>query len=324
MLFLIPLLLIVLILGFSYYAYRVAFYVPKTHPADPYAAISGEQYEAVADLILRATRAMEKHRFEPVRITAGDGTKLFGRLYVHDEAAPLQILFHGYRSSAYRDCCGGHALAWKMGFNTLVVDQRAHGDSGGRAITFGIKERYDCLAWVSYAVRRFGPDVKISLTGLSMGAATVLAASELDLPENVACIIADSPFDSPESIIRKVCRDDKLPDKLAWPFIKLGARIYGGFNIGESSAIEAVKHAKVPILLIHGEDDRYVPCPMSRALHENCASRAVLKTYPGAGHGLAYMVDPEGYEIAVYDFLRTIPAFEGHILGNPVKRDQNT
>lgn len=321
MILLIPIILVVLILLFAYYAYRVAFYVPKRHISDPYAVMEGEQYEAVSDLILKATKAMEKHKFEPVYITADDGAKLFGRFYFHHEGAPLQILFHGYRSCAFRDCCGGHSLAWKMGFNTLVVDQRAHGESEGRAITFGIKERKDCLAWINYAIDRFGPDVKIGLTGLSMGAATVLSAAELDLPENVVCIMADSPYESPESIIRKVCRDDKLPDKLAYPFVKMGARIFAGFNIDECSAIEAVKHAKVPILLLHGEDDRFVPCPMSREIHSNCASRCVLRTFPGAGHGLAYMIDPVGYEEAVYDFLRTIPAFDGLIQGNPVKKD---
>ena len=323
MLLLIPLLLIALVLGFSYYAYRAAFFVPKEHDHDLYAPIHGEQYEAVAELMTRASKAMEKHRFEPVWITAGDGARLFGRFYFQREGAPLQILFHGYRSFAFRDCCGGHSLAWKMGFNTLVVDQRAHGDSEGRAITFGIRERHDCLSWIRYAVDRFGPQVKICLSGLSMGAATVLAASELDLPDNVICIMADSPFDSPESIIRKVCRDDRLPDRLAWPFVKLGAWIFGGFNIDESSAIEAVKHAKVPILLIHGEDDRYVPCPMSRNIHTNCGSRAVLKTFPGAGHGLAYMIDPEGYEVTVYEFLRSIPALAGKIQGSPITKDSD-
>lgn len=324
MTFLILLILLALILCFSYYAYRVAFYVPKNHPANPYAEIAGEQYVAVSDLITRATKAMEKHRFQPVRITAQDGTELFGRLYLRDESAPLQILFHGYRSSAFRDCCGGHTLAWKMGFNTIVVDQRAHGESQGRAITFGIKERLDCLDWVKYAVDRFGKDVIICITGLSMGAATVLSAAELDLPDNVVCIMADSPFDSPESIIRKVCRDDRLPDKLAWPFVRLGARLFGGFDITETSPLKAVRHANVPILLLHGEDDRFVPCSMSHEIAKNCASSVELKTFPGAGHGLAYMTDPETYEIAVFSFLRSIPALREHIKGEPIRKDNDS
>ena len=309
-------------LGFSWYAYRRAFYVPKVHPADPDSPIEGEQYEAVAHLMRRATQAVRKHSFEEVRIKACDGTCLFGRLYLQDESAPVQIIFHGYRSCAFRDCCGGHALAWKMGFNTLLVDQRASGESGGRAITFGIRERYDCLAWSEYIEKRFSKDIPIILSGLSMGAATVVSAAELDLPNSVAAIIADSPFDTPETIIRKVCRDENLPDKLAFPFIALGARLFGGFNLLESSAMDAIRHANVPVLIIHGEDDRFVPCEMSRRLRNNCASPCTLFTVPDAGHGLAYMIDPEGYEKQVYAFLKSVPSVAGKLKGSPIEKDQ--
>ena len=308
-------------LAFSWYAYRRAFYVPKIHPADPDAPIEGEQYEAVAHLMRRVTQAIRKHSFQEIRIDSLDGIPLYGRLYLQDETAPVQIIFHGYRSCAFRDCCGGHALAWKMGFNTILVDQRASGESGGRAITFGIRERYDCLAWANYAAKHFGKDVPIILSGLSMGAATVLSAAELNLPDNVTCIIADSPFDTPETIIRKVCRDEKLPDKLAFPFIALGARLFGGFSLRESSAMSAIKNAKIPILIIHGEDDRYVPCEMSRKLLQSCASPCTLFTVPGAGHGLSYMIDPEEYENRVYYFLNSIPRLAGKIKGTPVSKD---
>lgn len=308
-------------IGFSWYAYRRAFYVPKFHPADPDSPIEGEQYEAVAHLMRRATQAIRKHTFEEVRITAFDAIPLYGRLYLQDENAPVEIIFHGYRSCAFRDCCGGHTLAWKMGFNTILVDQRASGESGGRSITFGIRERYDCLAWAKYAKERFGKDIPIILSGLSMGAATVLSASDLELPESVAAIIADSPFDTPETIIRKVCRDQRFPDKLAFPFIDLGARLFGGFDLRESSAMNAIQKAKVPILIIHGEDDRYVPCEMSRKLRGNCGSPCTLFTVPRAGHGLAYMIDPEGYEKQVYDFLGSLTALDGKIKGAPVKDD---
>lgn len=309
------------ILLFSLYAYRVAFYVKANHQKDPYALLHGEQYEQVADALYASTRRMEKVPYETVSITAEDGIKLVGRYYHFRDNAPVKILMHGYRSCALRDCSGGHYLAEKMGFNALVVDQRAHGDSEGSTITFGVKERRDLMGWIDFINGRMEQKQPIILSGLSMGAATVLAASELDLPENVVAIIADSPYSSPKEIICKVCRDDKLPPKLAWPFVNLGARLYGRFSPTESSAAEAVKHAKVPILLIHGEDDHFVPCQMSRDIAAGCASRCELDTFPYAGHGLSYMVDPSGYEKSVYAFLHTIPALEGRITGQPVEKD---
>ena len=192
----------------SYLAYRKAFYVPKNSKENICAIPFGEQYECVKEHILSLIKEMDALTYESISITASDGVKLYARYYHVHDGAPLQIQFHGYRGSAFRDFCGGHKLAREAGHNILLVDQRAHGKSGGNTITFGIKERYDCLSWVNYAVERFGKETPIFLSGVSMGAATVLMASELNLPDNVVGMIADSPYSSPDEIIRKVCRED--------------------------------------------------------------------------------------------------------------------
>ena len=304
------LLLLLLILAGSWYAYSIAFYSPKRKRTSPEAPLIGAQYEAVADNISRISGIMQRIPFEEVVITAEDGIKLFGRYYHMKDGAPIEILFHGYRSHPYRDCSGGHALARKMGFNILVVDQRAHGGSGGSTITFGIKERLDCLAWIRYLNERFGADNPIILSGLSMGAATVLMAAELDLPANVSCIMADSPYSSPSAIIKKVCRDEGYPVALCTPFLYLGALLYGTFRLGRCTAKEAVRNAKIPILLIHGEDDRFVPCHMSLEIAANCASAVDVATFPDAGHVLSYMTDPVRYEKIVCRFLCSIPTLK--------------
>ena len=195
-------------------------------------------------------------------------------------------------------------MARESGQNTLVVDQRAHGRSGGTTITFGIRERLDCLSWVEYVNQRFGLDTPIFLSGVSMGAATVLMASELELPANVRGIIADCPYFSPEAIIRKVCREDMhLPPALVMPFIRLVARLFGHFDLKESSAVQAVGNTTIPILLLHGEDDRFVPCDMSRDIFDACTGDKTRITFQGAGHGLSYIVDTERYSEAVSRFV---------------------
>lgn len=305
--------IIVLILLISYYTYRTAFYSsPRKRPV-PDAPMAGKQYEDVAENIHRISHIMEKYTFEPVSITSFDGTRLFGRYYHIRDGAPLIILMHGYRSHAYRDCSGGHSLSRKMGFNALVVDQRSHGESEGTTITFGIRERRDCLCWTEYAARRFGMDTPIVLSGLSMGAATVLMASGLELPKNVAAIMADSPYSVPISIIEKVCHDMHYPVALCRPFIYLGARLYGGFHLNECSARDSVAKTNIPILLLHGEEDHFVPCDMSREIAECCASPVRVETFPEAGHGLCYMTDPRRYERIVAEFLNGISALKGKI-----------
>ncbi len=64
----------------------------------------------------------------------------------------------------------------REGHNVLMIEERAHLESEGHTITFGIKERYDALDWIRYALQRFGEDTRIILVGISMGAATVLMA----------------------------------------------------------------------------------------------------------------------------------------------------
>lgn len=301
------LIVIVLALLGSWYAYNIAFYSPERRRVTSDAPLQGEQYAAVSDNIFRVSGIMQRYPFEEVTIESFDGTRLYGRYYHLKDGAPVKLLFHGYRSHPYRDCSGGHALSRKMGFNSLVVDQRAHGKSGSNTICFGNKERKDCLCWVQYLNQRFGDDTPIILSGLSMGAATVLMSASLQLPKNVSCIIADSPYSAPSAIIEKVCKDEHYPVALCRPFLHLGALLYGGFCLNGCTANESIRSAKVPVLLIHGEADHFVPCDMSLEIAANCASRVEVATFPDAGHGLSYMTDPVRYEMVVCHFLQSIP-----------------
>lgn len=288
----------------SYYAYRTAFrFVDRRTNEQRWAIPDAEQYQKHKDYMESLIKEMADLPCEWVSIRSFDGTELWGRYYHVSEHAPLQIQMHGYQSDGIRDFCGGNKAARQMGMNTLVVDQRAHGRSGGHTLTFGVKERRDCLEWVKYVNERLGTETPVFLVGLSMGAATVLMASELDLPENVVGIIADCPYSSQKQIICNVGNYMKLPMKILYPFVELGAFLFGHFRISETSPVEAVRKAKVPVLLIHGEDDRFVPCEMSRKLYTACASKATLVTVPEAGHGISYILDTEKYERAVETFV---------------------
>lgn len=305
------LIFMILTLVIAYVCYRISFFAPK-RIADKDVEIhlpTGGQYDALRDGIKKSVDRMLARDYEPVWITTFDGHKLFARYYHVADGAPLQIQFHGYKSHAVLDFSGGSYLASMLGQNALVVDQRSHGQSEGRSITFGIKERKDILNWVDYANQRFGTDTKIILCGLSMGAATVLMASELDLPENVVGIMADCPYSSPKEIIKKVCKDTMhLPANLLYPFIWLGAKLFAGFDLEESSPVAAVQKSRIPILIMHGEGDDFVPCDMSRKIQAANPEKVTLVTVPDAGHGLAYMVNPPIYEKAAIAFLQKVTA----------------
>ena len=297
----------ILILAFSYYAYRITFYMPKRPQTDGYALASDKAPEKINPEVRKLSERMMANSFEPVTITSFDGSGLFGRYYHVQDGAPVQLQFHGYKSSPFIDMIGGNYMARIMGHNSIAVDQRSHGMSDGNTITFGINERRDVLFWIAYVNKRFGEDTPIILSGLSMGAATVLMAADLGLPANVKGIIADCPYSTPKDIILKTSADRKYPPRLTYPFVKLGARIFGHFNLEETDAVLAVQKARIPILLIHGENDNFVPCDMSRKIAAACASPITFVTFPGAGHGRSYLVDSKRYEKELRTFIDSLP-----------------
>lgn len=286
----------------SYYAYRKAFLSDRKRQEDwdGFIRRAGEEGPQVRELM----EQLKGITAEDVFINSFDGLKLHGRYYHVKDGAPLDIQFHGYNGNAMRDFCGGNKISRESGHNSLLIDQRAHGMSRGKTISFGINERKDCLSWVRYAVERFGEDTEIVLSGVSMGAATVLMASDLGLPKNVKAIVADCGYSSPKAIINKVMRDSGLPDKLMYPFVWLGAMVFGKFNLTESSAVSAVSESDVPILIIHGGADDFVPCYMAEEIYKACRSEKKLLIVPGAGHGMSYLVDKDLYEKTVKDFTK--------------------
>lgn len=298
-------LLLAVLLGGGYYAYRIAFWSPRTG-REELPVHKGKQYEPYLDEIARLLQTIIDRPCEYASITSEDGLTLSARYYHVAEGAPLDIAFHGYRSAGLTDFCGGAEISRELGHNLLLVDQRAHGKSQGRTITFGIKERYDVLNWVDYALERFGPETKILLFGISMGASTVLMASELPLPGNVKGIVADCPYSSPTKIIRTVGRRMRIPAAAAGLFSWVGAKVYGGFDLRESNPVCAVKQSKVPILLIHGESDGFVPCDMSAEIQRSNPKNVFRCTFSGADHGISFLIDPDRYRQIVGEFCRKV------------------
>jgi len=291
-------------LGGAYYAYRIAFYSPMKE-RDKIAPIEGEKYDRHREEMRRLFRQLKDRPCEYVSVMSHDGLLLSGRYYHVKDGAPLDIGFHGYRSSPLRDFSGGSEMSFRMEHNLLLVDQRAHGRSQGRTIAFGIQERQDLLKWVDYAIERFGTDVKILLYGVSMGGSTVLIASELSLPANVKGIIADCPYASAVEIILHVGKNKPIPAYLIRPFAMLGAKIFGGFDLTETDAGKAVRHTRVPILIIHGAADGFVPHEMSDIVKNN-PEMVQRYLFPGADHGLSYLEDPVRYQNIVMEFLKRI------------------
>ncbi|MBQ1290698.1 MAG: alpha/beta hydrolase [Lachnospiraceae bacterium] len=290
------------------YLYQLVFYSPDKKQNDDRHLADTPQMNVLRGTILPMIEEVSRIPYEEVFVQSHDGLKLRGRYFHVRDGAPLLICFHGYRGTPVRDFSGGTKVYLEEGYNLLMAEQRAHCGSEGHTISFGVNERYDCLAFIRYAQERFGTSVPIALCGISMGASTVLLASALDLPEAVRGIIADCPYSSAPAIIKKVCRGSHLPAGLLYPMIAKTAFRYGGFRLEDADVVSAVRSCRIPVLLLHGEADHFVPCSMSREIAAANPSKVTLVTFPEAGHGLSFLVDRPRYVETVTGFLRRILA----------------
>jgi fermentation-respiration switch protein FrsA (DUF1100 family) len=137
-----------------------------------------------------------------------------------------------------------------------------------------------------------------------MGATTVLLASGLKLPQNVKGIIADSGFTSPVDIIKKVAKDNyNVGGSLVVPIFNLFCKLLGGFSLYGISTVDAVKKSKVPILLIHGKADNFVPCDMCRKNYQCALCEKEILLVENAGHGLGFFFNKEAMREKAFKFI---------------------
>jgi fermentation-respiration switch protein FrsA (DUF1100 family) len=238
---------------------------------------------------------LAKHRAQDIYISSFDGTRLHATWVPCENARGTVLLVHGYHSCIYTDFGLAVEPYHNMGMNILLPDQRCHGKSGGRFTTFGVKESKDMLCWIHHHNAQLG-EFPIMLSGLSMGAATVMFMADEDLPENVRYCIADCGFTSPKEIISQVFRDViHLP---AWPVMwaaDLFARLFAGFRLDEKNSLRSLRENRLPFMFVHGLADDFVPCDMTRRSFETCAGEKHLLLVEGAGHGVSYIHAKEKY-----------------------------
>ena len=296
--------IILLVLLIALLCFFKVFYSPARKPlgAEEFRFPPGKVYQPYHEEMLAWMRDLRTRPHEDVSITSFDGLTLRGKYYEYSPDAPVELLFHGYKGCAERDLSGAVERCFTLGRSALLIDQRASGDSDGHVITFGILERKDCLAWINFAIQKFGNEKKLIIGGVSMGAATVMMASGECLPKNVVCVMADCGYSSPKAIIKKVVREMHLPADMVYPFIRLGGKIFGGFDLEETSPIEAVQASRTPIVLLHGDTDDFVPYSMSEDVYAVCPTPKKLVKIEGAGHGLAFPKDKATYVAALREF----------------------
>lgn len=257
------------------------------------------------EFIVERKKWLEDKPKEEVFITSFDGLKLHATVIEADENnKKCVICFHGFTSKGMSDYGAIAKFYLEQGFNMIIPDARNHGESEGKYTGFGVLDRFDAQKWVEYAVNRYGSDVKIFLHGVSMGAATVLMASGLDLPENVKTIIADCGFTSAYDVFSHILKlDYHIPKFPIMNLTELMTKRKAGYGYNDVSTLNEVAKTKIPILFIHGEVDDFVPVWMSEKNYEVCASEKELLIVNDADHAESYYCATEQIENTIKKYM---------------------
>lgn len=260
-------------------------------------------YAKNAAILYENAKALAELPAEDVYITSFDGLRLHGRFLPLENARGTILLFHGFHSFADADFGCAVPLLRSLGYQLLLVDERAHQGSAGRYLTFGVKERRDVLSWAKAMAARLGPAHPMYLQGISMGASTVLMAADQEFPENVRGIVADCGFTAPVEIVRLVMRTVfRVPPVPMLYLTELWCRLLGGFSLWGWSTERALETCRLPVLFVHGKDDGLIPWQMTQRSYDACVSDKTLLYVEGAGHGESFLVDRPACEQALREF----------------------
>lgn len=254
------------------------------------------------DIFAKSLEYLDGLKSERVYVDSFDGLCLAASYYNNSSDTTI-LLFHGYRSDGRFDFACAVKFYIELGLNVLVVDQRANGESEGKLITFGIKERRDAVTWTNFINQKYSPK-NIFLSGVSMGATTVMMAANLGLPQNVKGIIADCGFTAAPDIIKKVARQAfKINATPILPILNIMCKLFGNFSLYETTTIKALKESDIPIFFIHGKKDGFVPCEMTEESHKAAKAEKYICLVEDADHGISFLVEPDNVQKKITEFV---------------------
>ncbi len=223
----------------AFYFFRFAIARPES-PADPNEienpAYDGSRWHQAARKGLALMRTLPR---EEITRTSRDGLRLHATFFPAEQPSSRTVLaIHGYKSCGLKEYSLFLEFYRSMGFNLLLPDNRAHGQSEGKYIGFGNPDRFDCVMWAEYLADRFGKDSFILLHGVSMGAATVLSASGESLPPQVKGIVSDCSYTSAwDEFKNEMQRTFHLPPFPILPLCEGICKLRAGYGFRKNSPL---------------------------------------------------------------------------------------
>lgn len=289
-------------------------------------ALNRQYYDDGSNLINRDTfmasvesstsqEVVEKHKqeflstvseIEQWTITANDGVSLVADFYPNHDSHLYLITAHGLLNEGTQMLNHASYFADWERWNFLTPDCRAHGKSGGKYLCLGYLDRYDYLKWIDKVIE-YDEKAQIVLLGQSFGSSTMLMVSSSEnLPSNVKCVISDCGYSSAYKVGQSLLNTNHLDILLpSLDLIDYSVRHIAGFSLKEASPCDVLCNCKIPVLFIHGSDDKLINPSMT---YENAKA---LKDTPyeilivqSAGHGQSLFTDPQLYSTTVKNFVQ--------------------
>lgn len=261
--------------------------------------IKSTQYYPYAERFKKDILQAKALPCEKVELKAKDGVLLFGRYYDNHSDKTI-ICAHGYQSNAFNNFSAQLLDFFNKGYNVLLIDQRAHGNSGGKFTTLGCREYEDLLLWIEQIAAKKEVE-HIIVYGISMGATTVGYAAEHIQTNKVKCLIMEAGF---------TCFFDELMYSLSVNFMKNAALNYiylmakSFLKIDLKRSVEdSLKNTTIPVLFLHGDKDEEVPLEFTQRSYLACKSEKKMITVQGAGHTLCYLVGDESMRADLDGFI---------------------
>jgi len=267
-----------------------------------------------ADASFAHTRA----RREDFPVTAPDGIPLHGwKVRPETPNGAWVLLFHGVADNRV-GAIGQSEILLSAGYSVVMMDQRAHGESGGSMATYGWLERGDTRAVIDALAATEHP-THIFALGESMGAGIALQSAGVD--PRIEAVVAEAPFASLREASYDYAGLQEYPllgktlfAPGAWVMLYRGGKI-AGFPAAGVSPEQAVAARSFPVLLICDAADTTLPCRHAKRIYAAARGPKSLWIVPGAFHTAALGFAPEEFRRRVLDFFRQPGSGPGRVAG---------
>lgn len=222
------------------------------HPAN----LNPKRLEETAAMLQRTGATKEDFA-----VRASDGVELRGwKVRPGSANGDWVLLFHGVAHNRAGEL-GPAEFLLRHGYSVVMMDARGHGESGGKMVTYGWKERYDTVATVN-ALESSEKVRHLFALGVSMGGAVVLQSAAVK--PRIEAVVAEDPFANLREVAYDYAGLDFSPllgKTLFRPAVMVAMHAVqkeGGFDPDEVSPEKAVAERQFAVLLICGTEDHRI------------------------------------------------------------------